>query len=98
MSCPDAEKIELYIQGKLEGEELTEFETHSMSCPECQSKIQNAKANELLLSELKLLHNQDSSDYTKSMSSQKEMLTKGQAQKLLGERYVVVKKVSHDMQ
>ena len=98
MSCPDAEKIELYIQGKLEGEELTEFETHSMSCPECQSEIQNAKANELLLSELKLLYDQDSSDYTKSMPSQKEMLTKEQAQKLLGKRYVVVKKVSHDMQ
>ena len=38
MPCPDAQEIELYACGKLDGPELGEFEAHLKSCSECQSK------------------------------------------------------------
>jgi len=90
MSCPERETIENYVLGKLEAEELAEFEEHLQGCQACAAKLDEASENEKLLTELRTFGQESSED---SADTAAQVLTIDSAQVLLGERYRVVRKV-----
>ncbi len=90
MKCPGQEFIEHYIQGQLGPETLGEFTDHLQACTRCQTVVAEAQENENLLVELRRI------DRTKSQPldlAENEISTIDQAQRLLGERYRVIRKI-----
>lgn len=90
MSCPEQETIELYISGKLTEADQAEFKKHLDTCSDCKSKIADARKNESLLMELRTFLKDDANS-TRHSSAAVETLDS--AQKLLGERYRVIRRV-----
>jgi len=90
MKCPEQELIEHYIQGRLEPQALSEFEAHLQTCKHCQTIVAEARENEKLLIEIRTF--EKTSSEPRELSS-KEIYTVDQAQKLLGERYRVIRKI-----
>jgi serine/threonine protein kinase len=90
MNCPEYEIIENYILDKLEIDKQPELKSHLESCPACKAKVEEARANENMLSQLRTFTEpalqtgeQDDSD----------VATIDNAQSILGERYRVIRKV-----
>lgn len=90
MSCPEQEIIEHYILGKLDVEQVAEFEEHMQHCSVCAAKVDEASKNEKLLTELRTFGQKDGDESTEIAG---QALTLDGAQALLGERYRVVRKV-----
>jgi serine/threonine protein kinase len=90
MKCPEQEFIEHYIQDQLAPQDLTEFEAHLQTCKNCQTIVAEARENEKLLIEIRTFEKTSSEPHE---LSSKEIYTVDQAQKLLGERYRVIRKI-----
>jgi len=90
MKCPEQEFIEHYIQGRLAIPDLAEFEAHLQNCEDCRTAIAEARKNEKLLGEIRTFEKTSSEPRE---PDGKEIYTVDQAQKLLGERYRVIRKI-----
>jgi len=90
MKCPQQEFIEHYIQGQLEPKTLSEFEVHLQACKDCHTLVAQARENEKLLIELRTFERTVSEP---PEPGKKEISTVDQAQKLLGQRYRVIRKI-----
>jgi len=90
MKCPQQEVIEHYIQDQLEPLALSEFEAHLQNCKNCRNIVAEARENEKLLLEL---HTFEKTISEPPEFGNKEISTVDQAQKLLGQRYRVIRKI-----
>jgi len=93
MDCPEQETIEHYISGRLEASKLAEFEVHLGACGRCKTKLAEARENENLLSELRLLGTTTSSGGDSVTTQTVFIGTVERAQELLGSKYRVVRMV-----
>ncbi len=90
MNCPEYEIIENYILGKLEIDKQPEFKTHLEVCPACKVKVEEARANENILSQLRTFTEPALQTGEQDDSN---VATIDNAQTILGERYRVIRKV-----
>ena len=90
MDCPDLETIERYVTGQLHRDEAAGFRSHLENCPHCRTRVAEAQENEDFLVELR----RRTSDRPLSTAEGKiDAMTVDDAQRCLGERYHVVRKV-----
>jgi serine/threonine protein kinase len=90
MNCPEYEIIENYILDILEPDRQTEFKTHLEVCPACKAKVEEARANENILSQLRTFTEPALQTGEQDDSN---VATIDNAQSILGERYRVIRKV-----
>ena len=90
MSCPEQRTIEDFVLGRLEPEELSDFEEHLRTCSVCLGRVDQAHENEKMLTELRALGEESTLTPSETVS---ETLTTNRVQALLGDRYRVVRKV-----
>ncbi len=97
MTCPDHEHIERHIKGRLTGAESKALQAHVQDCPACAQRIEEARANELILAQLKT--HTVGHDVLEAGSPRldpdpwERIDNPDHAQRLLGERYRVIKKI-----
>jgi serine/threonine protein kinase len=92
MDCFEQETIEHYISGRLEAARLVEFESHLEACERCKAKLDEARDNENLLSELRTFE-KGWQQFSKHTNEEVKIATIDRAQSLLGDRYRVIRKV-----
>jgi serine/threonine protein kinase len=93
MNCPDFEYIDLYISNKLKREDAEQFEEHLKDCNQCGQKVKEARENENLLDELRILQSRQATVSKIKTVQRKEVSTIETAQKVVGNNYRVVRKV-----
>jgi len=87
------EYIDLYISKELNREDVEQFEEHLKSCNQCGQKVKEARENENLLDELRILQSRQATVSKIKTVQRKEVSTIETAQKLVGNNYRVVRKV-----
>src|SRR3989339_300770 len=90
MTCPDYERIEKYIDGRLDKNASAELEVHLKSCEECSAYLNNAKNDAGLIAELREYFNPCLGTAEKSLPIHVE--TVEYAQRLLGSQYRIIRK------
>ncbi|MCU0913998.1 MAG: protein kinase [Planctomycetes bacterium] len=90
MTCPTHETIEHYVCDRLSVTERTAFEGHVQGCPGCAERLEEARANEQVLAELRTV-SQALGDSPQDSAG--GSLSVGEAQTLVGDRYQIVRRV-----
>jgi len=52
MSCPRPDRMDLYLEGELDGRERAEFESHLRTCPGCRLELDDRRLLDLAVSTL----------------------------------------------
>ncbi len=93
MQCPGPDAIDKYVRDQLDEQEYLHLTDHINNCRKCATRVQHALENETLLAELRSFKTKDILATSLSAPDQKIIINTSQAQKILGQKYMIQKRI-----